>query len=172
MMTSTLTLINAIDKKTLTIYGREYLVYEPVTAGKSHLSVCFGSKSYRVGISKNTQESIDQINRYVEMHYQGDRLNKARVDSKATHFVSAKGYISVSYSHHCPKDMVVKVKKVHVGHLTLVSGSQIEQALRSAGNERLRLNQEYNAALLVGRMRFRKIVDTQLAKRDAKPVTY
>lgn len=163
-----LKLIDAIDKKVITLNGVDYLVYEPVTAGAKNLSVNLFSKIYRVGIGKprTTQSSVDKINRFVEQHYVGDRLLIAREDTQATYFISKRDYLSVSYSHHCPRDMAVKVKKVHVGHTSKISNDDIENALIAAGNIRLRLNREYNAILLAARMKFRNLVDKQLQQRD------
>lgn len=168
-----LELIKSIPSKDLVVLGKVYRVYEPITFSSDHLRVCFESKTYRQFVSATTsvQLAVDEINRYVEKHYTGDRLRKAKEDVKATHSRNAKGYVSVSYSYNCPKDLHAKVGKIQVGHISKIDRRDIDRVIDQAGANRLKSNQEYNAVLLSLRMGYRSRVEKELSERGSKTIS-
>lgn len=165
-----LALIKSIPSKDLVVLGKVYRVYEPVTLSSDHLRVCFESKTYRQYVSATScvQLAVDEINRYVEKHYTGNRFRKAKEDTKATFSRNSKGYVSVSYSYNCPKDLYAKIGKIQVGHISKIDRRDIDRVLDQAGAIRLKSNQEYNAVLLALRMGYRSRVEKEISERDSK----
>ena len=185
-------LINAIPSKILILAGRPYHVYDmvrlhtqtPKQQPYQKLCVMLNNKKIQksvklfshirdihqreVAVHSYIREIVQEINDFVELNYQGDRLRYDNGKTKynvGTEMDRGHRYTYVRYVFRTDLGRGVSCGRLMVGRTDSISQEDIDARVKQAVDRQTMANSKYNEMLAAKHKAFRALVDKQLVER-------